>query len=179
MEPPFVLRVCVCVCVWVLRRMLAAPAALPCLLQSSQQFRSESIFYSCCPAPFLPRQREYRIPRLHCCIVIFIYLAFCKRNFQWNVVVVVDVDVDGGVVAVVVVGFCVLFDAMSAVFNFNQADPTAAAAAAPWTACLYRPVSSSVVMLLPHPGVCVCVLGNSHKIISLHFPSINCTIYLI
>lgn len=44
-------------------------------------------------------------------IVIFIYLAFCKRNFQWNL----------NSSTVVVVGFCcVLFDAMSAVFNFNQ-----------------------------------------------------------
>lgn len=81
-------------------------------------------------------------------IVIFIYLAFCKRNFQWNL--------NSSTVVVVVVGFCcVLFDAMSAVFNFNQrrdsgrlsSDPTAAAGTdclAAWTDA----VSSSVVMLL-------------------------------
>lgn len=148
--------VCVCGCSGV---CLLPLLPLPCLLQPHSNSEVNLFFIRAALLHSCPG-REYRIPRLHCCIVIFIYLAFCKRNFQWNVVVVVvvDVDVDGGVVAVVVVGFCVLFDAMSAVFNFNQADPTAAAAAAAlWTACLYRPVSSSVVMLLPHPGVCVCV----------------------
>lgn len=111
---------------------------LPCSLT---QFKSESIFYSCCPSPSCRRRRRRRRRRVShtldalCCagwaphrIVIFIYLAFCKRNFQWNL--------NSSAVVVVVVGFCVLFDAMSAVFNFNQqrerfrqtqADPTAAA----------------------------------------------------
>lgn len=178
------------------------PLPLPspfCPSSYSTQFRSESIFYSCCPSPSCRLRRRRRCRVSHtldalCCagwaphrIVIFIYLAFCKRNFQWNL------NFSAVHVVVVVVGFCVLFDAMSAVFNFNQygerdsGRPNGGCLAGrqglpAWTDA----VSSSVVMLLSFcyaqlarcwfiffapapPSACVCVWQQPQN----HFTSLS------